>query len=50
MRQQPNASYIDKENMALEDFDLVDNLMIDGGVHYPIIKMKFTKQVKGSET
>ncbi|MEZ8197031.1 hypothetical protein [Vibrio cortegadensis] len=24
--------------MAIEDFDLVDNLMIDGGVTYPIIQ------------
>ncbi|CAH8207913.1 hypothetical protein VAE122_2960222 [Vibrio aestuarianus] len=30
--------YRDQNNMAIEDFNLVDNLMIDGGVTYPIIK------------
>ncbi|MDE1211853.1 nucleoside 2-deoxyribosyltransferase [Vibrio aestuarianus] len=30
--------YRDQNNMAIEDFNLVDNLMIDGGVTYPIIQ------------
>lgn len=38
VNQQANDSYTDQDDMFLEDFDLVDNLMIDGGVHYPIIK------------
>ncbi|MDF2152827.1 nucleoside 2-deoxyribosyltransferase [Vibrio sp. CAU 1672] len=32
-----NGEYRDNTDMAIEDFNLVDNLMIDGGVTYPII-------------
>ncbi|ASG03776.1 nucleoside 2-deoxyribosyltransferase [Vibrio aestuarianus] len=32
------GQYRDHNDMAIEDFNLVDNLMIDGGVTYPIIK------------
>ena len=33
-----DGQYKDQNNMVIEDFDLVDNLMIDGGVTYPIIQ------------
>lgn len=33
-----DGQYRDQNNMVIEDFDLVDNLMIDGGITYPIIQ------------